>query len=264
VVAGDGVGSRFRTENADELGTELELGGNKFVWLGATKVFESFTFAFVESPAGWLWCHAYGYDQDRSTFIVECSPDTWRGLGFDQLDLGASLALLQQLFAAQLDGHQLMAQPRAGDTMPWQNFATVRNRRWHLDNVALMGDAAHTTHFSIGSGTKLALEDAMELAGALTRHGDVPTALSEYESHRRQALRPAQQNARYSARWFENVTRYTQLDVEQFADLMDRRRSTALAHLPPSVYLRLRRLADDNRVLRRQWERLRSRARPLG
>lgn len=257
VVAADGVRSRVRAQHAAELEPEVTLGRNKYVWLGTPRVFRAFTYAFAETDAGWLWCYAYGYSDERSTFIVECSPETWRGLHLDTLGLQDSLDLLQGLFARQLDGHPLMVQSREAQ-MPWVNWTLIRMSTWHTGNVALMGDAAHTTHFSIGSGTRLALEDAIALASALDRTSDVATALQSYESERRSAILPAQRDAHYSSKWFENVPRYLPLDTEKFAAILHRRRSPILAVVPPKVFLALRWPLDQSPVVRRVWDRAQS------
>lgn len=258
VVAADGLQSRFRQQHAAELGAHVTTGRNKYVWLGTTKVFRRFTFSFVETAAGWLWCHAYGYSDERSTFIVECSPETWRGLGLDSLGVDESLKLLEDAFSELLEGHPLLVQVRDEGVMPWLNFRTVRCDRWHVGNVALMGDAAHTTHFSIGSGTLLALGDALGLADALARHTNLAEALEEYGASRRAAVRLAQREASYSARWLEEVARYMPGDARRFGDLHRWRRSPFLAHMPPAAYYLLRRGLDENRLLRSVWGRVTS------
>jgi 2-polyprenyl-6-methoxyphenol hydroxylase-like FAD-dependent oxidoreductase len=148
VVAADGVNSRLRRAHPGSFGTRVDTGRNRYMWLGTTKVFDSFTFAFVRSGAGWIWCHAYGFDATASTFIVECSAETWAGLGFGELGLEESIARLEELFAAQLDGHRLVAQAQDPERAPWLSFRTVTNERWHHGNLVLAGDAAHTTHFT--------------------------------------------------------------------------------------------------------------------
>jgi anthraniloyl-CoA monooxygenase len=260
VVVSEGAGSRFRKAYAAAHGTDVVRGRSRYVWLGTTKVFDSFTFAFVKTAAGWLWCHTYGYAEDRSTFIVECTEETWRGLGFDRLDLDESLGVLQEAFAAHLDGHPLMVQSRQENKVPWLTFATVRNQSWHRDNVVLMGDAAHTTHFSIGSGTKLALQDAIALAGALGRHDEITPALEEYEKLRSAAIVLPQRDSLLSSRFYENVPKYIQLEPEKFSDLMDRRRSRVLPRLGPATYLRLCRAVEGTQALRPRLKQLRSRA----
>jgi anthraniloyl-CoA monooxygenase len=244
IVASDGVNSRLRQRNADRHGTTVARGRNKYIWLGTSKVFESFTFPFVHTEAGWIWAHAYGFDSENSTFIVETSPETWRGLGFDGLPPDRSMRLLEGIFEVHLEGHPLRPQVGTGDSTPWLEFRTVTNRRWHLGNLALMGDAAHTTHFTIGSGTRLALEDAIGLATQLREHGDIASALAAYGEQRRADLLVAQRRARNSARWYENVPRYIGHGTPELAELMSRRRSSFLPRMPPRLYLRLINAAD--------------------
>ena len=243
VVASDGAGSEVRHRGAAAYGPEITVGQNKYVWLGTTKVFDHFTFAFVHSEAGWLWCHAYAYAADRSTFIVECAPHTWQRLGFDTATPADAIRTLEALFAKQLDGHPLLLLSADADRMPWLTFRRVRNDRWIDRSTVLVGDAAHTTHFSIGSGTKLAMEDAIELATLLhAADGDVETASMAYEMNRESTVALAQRDADYSARWLENVPRYVNRDVAVFEQLWEWRRSRLLARIPPAAYVRLRRM----------------------
>jgi len=253
VVACDGVNSRLRRRHPDGFGTRIDTGRNRYMWLGTTKVFDSFTFAFVRTPAGWVWCHAYGFDAGTSTFIVECQPETWAGLGFGRLGLDDSIHRLEQLFEAQLDGHPLVAQAPAADRAPWLAFRTVTNERWHHGRVVLAGDAAHTTHFTIGSGTKLAIEDAIGLAAALGGHRELESALAAYEQQRRTALLLLQREARNSARWFENLPRYVRLGSPRFAALLHHRRSQLLTRMSPAGYYRLRWATERMPVLERLW-----------
>jgi anthraniloyl-CoA monooxygenase len=237
VVASDGVNSRLRQRSADHLGTTVVRGRNKYIWLGTSKVFNSFTFPFVHTQAGLIWAHAYGFDSGNSTFIVETSLDTWRGLGFDGLSPNESMRLLEGIFDASLDGHPLRPQVGTRDDTPWLEFQTVTNRSWHHGNLALIGDAAHTTHFTIGSGTRLALEDAIGLATQLREHADIPSALTAYGKQRSGDLIEAQRTARNSAHWFENVPRYIRYGTPELAELMSRRRSSFLRRMPPVLYL---------------------------
>lgn len=167
VVACDGVHSGVRERHTDHFGPEVGLGRNKYIWLGTTKVFDAFTFAFVDTPHGWIWCYAYGFSGDHSTCVVECSPETWTGLGLDRADETEGLVRLQELFVKLLDGHRLIGRANTGGSAQWLNFRTLTNRAWSHGNVVLLGDAAHTTHYSIGAGTTLALEDAIALAHSL-------------------------------------------------------------------------------------------------
>jgi 2-polyprenyl-6-methoxyphenol hydroxylase-like FAD-dependent oxidoreductase len=239
IVVSDGVNSRIRQLHADEFETEVRVGRNKYIWLGTSKVFEAFTFAFVQTKAGWIWCHAYGFDEHTSTFIVECSPETWSRLGFDVLGEDETLRRLEQLFEAHLDGHPLRSKTRSDGGARWLNFRTLTNENWHHANTVLMGDAAHTTHFTIGSGTKLALEDAIALSGKLGEATELQQALAAYGAERQAALVTAQSDARFSAQWFEDIPRYVELGAERLFALLRERRSPLLPRIPPPVYYRL-------------------------
>jgi 2-polyprenyl-6-methoxyphenol hydroxylase-like FAD-dependent oxidoreductase len=251
IVACDGVNSPLRQLHRERFRTDVVVGRNKYIWLGTSRVFDAFTFAFVHTDAGWIWCHAYGFDGSTSTFIVECSPETWAGLGFDTLDEADNIRLLEELFERHLHGHALKSKVRSQGGTPWLNFRTVTNGTWHLDNVVLMGDAAHTTHFTIGSGTRLALEDAISLAARLQDATSVAVALERYEKERRAALLRTQSDARLSARWFESVPRYIDLDPPQVFALLRERRSPLLPRVPPRIYYRLYRATQRNAVLQR-------------
>lgn len=256
IVAGDGVNSRLRQLHSEHFQTDVVTGGNKYIWLGTSKVFDSFTFAFAETESGWIWCYGYGFSEDRSTCIVECSPQTWSGLGLDRLGEAESLELLEQIFARQLDGHPLISRANDGGAgAPWLNFRTLTNGNWYHDNVVLLGDAAHTTHYSIGAGTKLALEDAIGLAGALGQHPELPAALAAYEQERKFAILSTQSAARYSAQWYENIPRYIHLKPAQLFSLLGQRHSPLLPHVPPQMYYRVNRAAEEFTALRnlRSW-----------
>ncbi|HEY0840096.1 MAG TPA: FAD-dependent monooxygenase, partial [Vulgatibacter sp.] len=169
-------------------------------------------FLVEENEHGLFQVHAYRFDQETSTFIVECDEASWRAAGLDAMPLEEGLAYLERLFARHLDGHRLLA-----NNSSWINFVTVRNERWHHENMVLIGDAAHTAHFSIGSGTKLAIEDAIALADALGREPHVPDALALYEAERRSMVERTQKAAQDSLRWFENLKRYRHLEPLQLA-----------------------------------------------
>ena len=251
IVACDGVSSRLREQHRDLFGTAVRVGRNKYIWLGTRKVFDAFTFGFVETEAGWIWCHAYGFNSSTSTFIVECSPETWAGLGFDRFGEEGTIAVLEHLFEPWLEGHGLRGTSHANDGASWLNFRTLSNETWHHENLVLMGDAAHTTHFTIGSGTKLALEDALGLAAELREDSPLAAALERYASGRRRAVAPAQSDARFSAQWFENVPRYAGLEPERFFALLRARRSPLLPRIPPPVYYRLHRATRNAAATRR-------------
>ncbi len=255
IIGCDGFNSRLRQLHGDHFRTDVRVGRNKYIWLGTSKVFDVFTFAFVQTAVGWIWCHAYGFDDDTSTFIVECSQETWTGLGFDGLGGNDTITLLEQLFESHLGGHPLRSNMRTNGGAPWLNFRTLTNEKWHHDNTVLMGDAAHTTHFTIGSGTKLALEDAIALAAELHEGTELQPTLEAYGSERQIALLPAQSDARFSAQWFENIPRYVDLDTTRFFALLRERRSPLLPRLPPQLYYRLYQATHNIALLRklRKW-----------
>ncbi|MGQ4513964.1 FAD-dependent monooxygenase [Streptomyces sp. DW26H14] len=263
VVAADGVRSALRGRWADHFGTEVTVGRNPYLWLGTTKAFDAFTFSFVESAHGWIWCYAYRFGPEAGTVVVECAPETWRGLGLDRATEAEGLALLGDLFSDVLDGHPLTGGGSAGSgPARWLTFRTLTNRTWHRGNVVLLGDAAHTTHYSIGAGTSLALEDALALtaalhsapAGAAARTPDpaaLDAALTRYESVRRAELLSVQSAARYSARWYEDLPRYVRLPPEQMFALLGQRHSPLLPYVPPQLYYRLDHAAGRLESLRR-------------
>src|SRR3954462_5578630 len=211
VIASDGINSRFRDASPDAFGVDEDVRANKFVWLGTSKVFDAFTFAFEETEHGWIWAHAYRFASDASTFIVECSEETWRNFGFDQMDQAQALAVCENLFAQYLYGHRLESNAtHLIGSAAWLNFRRIKCERWTSGNVILLGDAAHTAHFSIGSGTKLALEDAIKLAEVLNRKGlSLEAALDEYQAERNLEVLKLQNSARNSTEWFETLERYT-------------------------------------------------------
>src|SRR3982751_244732 len=170
VIAADGANSRFRDADPAAFAVDIDVRRNKFVWLGTSKVFDAFTFAFEQTEHGWIWAHAYRFAPDCSTFIVECSEETWAAFGFDRMDQAEAIAMCERLFAQYLDGHKLQSNAaHLHGSAAWLNFRRIKCERWSSGNVILLGDAAHTAHFSIGSGTKLALEDAIKLAEVLHR-----------------------------------------------------------------------------------------------
>jgi 2-polyprenyl-6-methoxyphenol hydroxylase-like FAD-dependent oxidoreductase len=248
VVAADGVNSRIRQESG-VFHTDIRVGGNKYIWLGTAKVFGSFSFFFVRTDSGSVWAHAYGIDSASSTFLVECSPGTWAGLGFDTMATEDALAVLEKLFKAHLDGHSLIGQSRDGTAARWLNFKNVSNQRWHDGNIVLAGDSAHTTHFSVGLGTTLAIEDVIVLADSLQHNGTVEAALQSYETQRQADIRRVVSEARNSAQWFENVDRYAGLEPHQFAVLLHARRSPLVQRLPPKVSYRLHQATERIGVL---------------
>ncbi len=224
IIACDGVNSSMRQLHSDHFQADVEVGRNKYIWLGTRRIFDSFTFAFEETAAGWIWFHAYCFDAQTSTLIVECSPETWAGLGFNELEPDQSIKLLEEIFERYLNDHSLINQTQSFDKSPWLNFRRISNDNWYYNNVVLMGDAAHTTHFAIGSGTKLAIADAVALAERLDEHDDLTSALHAYQDDRRAALLTVQREALNSTKWFENVPRYIDQHVTQFAYSLWKRR----------------------------------------
>jgi len=219
VIASDGANSRFRDAQSDAFGVDIDVRRNKFVWLGTSKVFDAFTFAFEETEHGWIWAHAYRFAPDASTFIVECSEETWAGFGFDKISQDESIAACEGLFAKYLNGHRLQSNAtHLVGSAAWLNFRRIKCERWNAGNVILLGDAAHTAHFSIGSGTKLALEDAIKLAQVLNRPGlSLEAALDEYVAERNLEVLKLQNSARNSTEWFETLHRYLHFEPLQFA-----------------------------------------------
>ncbi|MFI8514964.1 FAD-dependent monooxygenase [Streptomyces sp. NPDC085460] len=252
VVAADGVHSVLREARAEHHGAAFATGRNPYIWLGTSKVFDSFSFAFKETDHGWIWSYAYGFSGERSTCVVECAPGTWTGLGLDTMAEGDCLALLEKLFHDLLDGHELIGRDRGAEPAQWLRFRTLTTRTWHHGRTVLLGDAAHTTHYSIGAGTTLALEDALALADALRTHpGDLDTALAAYGRRRRAELVSAQSAARLSAQWYENLPRYMNLPPERMFALLGQRHSPLLPYVPPQLYYRVDRAAGRLEALRR-------------
>lgn len=216
VVAADGINSAIRRKLAESFRPEVELRPAKFIWLGTTFKFKAFTFYFVQNQHGVFQAHCYRFDENHSTFIVECDELSWRNAGFDKMNAEQTVAACERMFAEWLDGHPLLFNAAHQTHSPWVNFLRVRNEHWFHDSVVLLGDAAHTAHFSIGSGTKLAMEDAISLASALNSQESIATALQLYEDERKTEALRLQNAARNSMEWFENVRRYVDLDPEQF------------------------------------------------
>ncbi|GGO14696.1 NADH:flavin oxidoreductase [Iodidimonas muriae] len=218
IIASDGLNSKVRTAYAQYFKPDVDIRANKFVWLGTHKLFDSFTFIFKKTEHGWIWVHAYRFDKDTSTFIVECSNETYEAFGFDRMSQDENCRALEALFADHLDGHALMSNARHIRGSAWINFPRILCKKWYHDKVVLLGDAAHTAHFSIGSGTKLAFEDAISLANVLNSNDlSVPDALARYQEEREVEVLKLQSAARNSTEWFEHVERYTHFDPMQFA-----------------------------------------------
>lgn len=220
VVGADGANSTIRRELAEHLRPSVEPRVNKYAWFGTPKVFDRFHFVFVDTPEGMVWAHIYPYSDEGSTFIVEMAPTTWRRLGFDATEdevfpPGVSdeqaITRCQELFAEHLEGR-----PLVGNNSKWLQFPTIKCEKWHHRHVVLLGDAVHTAHFSVGSGTKLAMEDAISLAAHLAKGGPMAEAFSSYEEERRPAVDSLQRAAKASLEWFEGADRYRGMEPEQF------------------------------------------------
>jgi anthraniloyl-CoA monooxygenase len=217
VVAADGLNSRSRSTFAEVFKPDIDTRKCKFVWLGTHQKFDdAFTFIFEKTKHGWVWAHAYQFDKDTATFIVECSEATWEKFGFGDMTQQESIAVCEKIFEKHLGGHELITNAGHIRGSAWINFPRVLCERWSHKNLALMGDAAASAHFSIGSGTKLALESAVALADYVHSEPDLQAAFQKYEDARRTEVLKLQSAARNSLEWFEEVERYLDLDPVQF------------------------------------------------
>jgi len=228
LVAADGVRSAARTRFEDVFRPSFDARKCRYIWLGTTHLFPAFTFSFRENAHGLFQIHAYRFDAGHSTMIVECDEETWRNAGLDRANEASSLAYCEELFAEELAGHHLLS-----NRSSWVQFATLKNERWFHENVVLVGDSAHTAHFSIGSGTKLAMEDAIGLASAVGRHPkDMRAALESYETERKPMAGRIQTAAQQSLEWFENAKRHHRLEpIQMVFSLMTRSRRITHANL---------------------------------
>jgi anthraniloyl-CoA monooxygenase len=217
VVAADGLNSKIRNEFTQHFRPNVDQRACKFVWLGTHQKFDdAFTFIFEETKHGWVWAHAYQFDADTATFIVECSQATWNKFGFAEMSSEESMGACERIFSRYLDGRGLMSNARHLRGSGWLNFPRVLCEAWSHENIVLMGDAAATAHFSVGSGTKLAMESAISLADQLHGEPNIRAAFRRYEEARRTEVLRLQSAARNSLEWFENVERYLHLDPVQF------------------------------------------------
>lgn len=236
VLAADGIHSRVRTQFADRFGPDLDRRASKYMWLGTDRVFEAFTFAVLHTPHGIMQLHGYPYSATGSTFLVEMHEDVWRRAGFDATEHDTfgpgvsdeySVEKIRTFFADVLNGHDVLT-----NNSKWLNFTTVRNERWRHQNLVILGDAAHTAHFSIGSGTKLAMEDALALAACVHEHSALADALDAYEAERRPVVASTQRAAQASLEWFEQIGQYADQDPLQFSfNLLTRSRRITLENL---------------------------------
>jgi anthraniloyl-CoA monooxygenase len=205
-VGADGVNSTVRQTFSDQVKPDLSTRPNKYIWYGTNQLFHGLTLTFRKTSAGVFAAHSYKFDATTSTFIVECDPRTWANAGFEDLSEDETRAYLENVFAGDLGGRQLLS-----NNSKWINFLLVKNANWHFDNVVLLGDALHTAHFSIGSGTKLAMEDAIALAQCFKHKAEVSEALRRFETERKPVIEAYQAAAQESMLWFENAQDYMQL-----------------------------------------------------
>lgn len=236
VLASDGLNSTVRTKYADRFVPSLDRRQNKYIWFGTDLVFEAFQFFVKQTEWGTMQIHGYPYSDAGSTFIVEMHEDVWRRAGLDRTEAesfppGSSdeyaVARIAEIFSDELQGHSIVT-----NNSKWINFHTVRNERWYDGNVVLVGDAAHTAHFSIGSGTKLAMEDALALAACLHEHATLEEALSAYQDERKPVVESTQRAAQASLEWFENIGMYAGQDPAQFVfNLLTRSRRITFENL---------------------------------
>jgi anthraniloyl-CoA monooxygenase len=220
LVGADGVASAVRERYAEEFRPTIERGSNKYIWYGTRRLFHGLTLTFRETVEGVFAAHSYKFGKELSTFIVECDEETWARAGLDGMTGEGARAYLARVFAADLEGHELLS-----NNSRWINFLLVKNASWSRPGVVLLGDALHTAHFSIGSGTKLALEDSIALFRHFEAGLDVPAALDAFERERRPVVEEYQQAAHESRVWFERAREYVRLDPLPFAySLMTRSR----------------------------------------
>jgi len=213
IIASDGIASTIRTKYQQEFGTKIELKKNRFVWLGSTKPLDAFTYFFRSTPHGTIVAHTYQYEEGRSTWIFECSDETWQKHGFEVTNEADTMAKIAKIFKDELDGHSLIS-----NKSHWRQFPHVTNKNWYHDNIVLLGDAKATAHYSIGSGTKLAMDCAIGLSDAVIAHPtNVQAAFEQYDKSRRNTVEMIQYAAIVSLDWFENMDRHMQHSFQQFA-----------------------------------------------
>jgi 2-polyprenyl-6-methoxyphenol hydroxylase-like FAD-dependent oxidoreductase len=239
LVGADGVNSTVRSRYADRFKPDLDVRSNRYIWYGTNQLFHGLTLTFRENEAGVFAAHSYKFNQTTSTFIVECDPQTWDRAGFSTMSDEDTREYIGKVFTADLKGHGLLS-----NNSKWINFLLVKNTDWFFDNVILLGDALHTAHFSIGSGTKLALEDAIALAQSFQMN-DVQTALEHFTQTRRPIIEDYQAAAFESMKWFENAAQYMHLTPLELAysvmmrsgrvsyEELKRRDPEFIAKLPP-------------------------------
>jgi 2-polyprenyl-6-methoxyphenol hydroxylase-like FAD-dependent oxidoreductase len=212
IVAADGLNSLVRRSFEDDFGTSLSYSPNKFAWYGTAKRFETLSQSFVQTELGSFNAHHYRYSTSMSTFLVECDSATWQAYGFADKTVEQSQAICERVFASTLEGHSLLSNKSV-----WRNFPWIWNERWWFGNMVLIGDALHSAHFSIGSGTRLAIEDAMALTKALEAERDISAALERYQNERKPIVKKLVTAARTSAGWYEKFPEHMKLGLLDFA-----------------------------------------------
>ena len=212
VVAADGLNSLVRRSFEQEFGASVSHSTNKFAWYGTAKRFETLSQTFVKTEIGAFNAHHYRYSPGMSTFLIECDAPTWQAYGFEQKTIQASQAICEQVFAASLEGHPLVSNKSV-----WRNFPWIWNETWWHGNMVLIGDALHSAHFSIGSGTRLAIEDAIALTKALEAEADIASGLARYQAERKPIVKKLVTAARTSADWYEHFAEHMKLDLMDFA-----------------------------------------------
>jgi anthraniloyl-CoA monooxygenase len=212
IVVADGINSKIRSRNENHFQPSVDLRPNKFTWLGSTRPLDAFKYFFRDTPQGIILAHCYQYEADRSTWVIETDEQTWRNVGFDRMSEPDMLSTLQEIFSDELEGHPLIP-----NRSVWRNFPTITNKTWVLGNAVLIGDAKATAHFSIGSGTKLAMEDAIALFESLKSENSIEKSLKKYDTARREEVEKTQHAANVSLAWFEHMKRYWGMDPQQFA-----------------------------------------------
>jgi anthraniloyl-CoA monooxygenase len=212
IVVADGINSKIRSKHESHFQPSVDLRPNKFTWLGSSRPLDAFKYFFRETPEGIILAHCYQYEPERSTWVIETDEQTWRNFGFDRMGEQEMIPVLEKTFAEELDGHPLVA-----NRSLWRNFPNIVNKTWVKDNAVLVGDAKATAHFSIGSGTKLAMEDAIALFEAFRKVDSVKGALAHYDTARREEVEKTQHAANVSLAWFEHMNRYFAMEPEQFA-----------------------------------------------
>ena len=213
ILATDGIASAIRTKYQKEFGTKIELKKNRFVWLGSTKPLDAFTYFFRSTPHGTIVAHSYQYEEGMSTWIFECSDETWQKHGFEVTNEEDTMTKIAEIFKEELDGHPLIS-----NKSHWRQFPHVTNENWYHNNIVLLGDAKATAHYSIGSGTKLAMDCAIGLSDAVIANpNNVQAAFEQYDKTRRNTVEMIQYAAVVSLDWFENMDRHMQHPFQQFA-----------------------------------------------